>query len=966
MAYELSTDVFKFVALRPIQLATPMEDARTTIRDGRALKPEGLRNLRVLARELTTIQGALAKWAALDLAPLQHLADHHAPLRDAITALEDGQTLDVGASAVVAAMASARNMRIADVWDALYIADRTGTDAGPRLETPIAALRVMHVCERLAAAASIPADEAANALSVSPTIPLVFRQASPAPPPAKPDAPPPAAPTSDRRDRLRAFADEIGATERLLSRLATPGLPMTTHASCDDGADNWTRRRATFGTTRPIQAVLSNRYSALEGTVLDKLGIGTQAPVPAAAMALQTHLNALNDMALPLVDDAEFVGFLRENKTSLTPIQSVADITAVDDISTYTQAQSPGTADDVDVSGLIRPLGIGDLKVVKQTLLGYYDGEVAHIENVLKGEAKERSHRKLDRSEITAFNSEETTTETERNTQSTDRYEVKREAEQIIKEDMSIKAGLTVTASFGPVVTTATGDFAYSTSKQQSEKSSSNFARELVDRSVSKVQTKVRTERTTKTISEVEEINKHVLNNVGQGNAHVVGIYRWVDKRFRAQVYNYGKRLMLEFVVPEPAAFYRAAQKRDLSALLGIQPPPPLVNDLGKPLGVKDITPTLYRRYVSRYQVAGVSAPPPLFAFVGTTIAKEGMPLAADKATANTTKEFTVPEGYVLSYYSATVTALWRNHAKMTVQIGRDEYVVLDQVHPNGAPLTHMLLGAPDEITLIAGSVPVSVGTYDILAYAVNVQGLCSLTDEHLLGWQHQTYDKIVAAFQAQQTAYEQKLAQASAVQGIVIEGRNPGSNRVVEQLELKKLCITMMTGQHFGDFNAMTDPSNQPKKHPEVDVLQALEDGPIIQFFEQAFEWEQMTYLFYPYFWGRKQNWVDVSQLTSTDPLFERFLCAGAARVLVPVPMQYKDAVLFLLQSDKPDLADRIWRGGERPTLDDPLYRSLAAELRDQTDDLQGATPEGTPWEFTLPTTLVHLQPDGTLPVFP
>jgi len=54
-----------------------------------------------------------------------------------------------------------------------------------------------------------------------------------------------------------------------------------------------------------------------------------------------------------------------------------------------------------NVRGSIKPLGIGDLKVVKQKLKKYAAGEVAHIENVLRGEYKERKHRVLDRNEET-------------------------------------------------------------------------------------------------------------------------------------------------------------------------------------------------------------------------------------------------------------------------------------------------------------------------------------------------------------------------------------------------------------------------------------------------------------------------------------------------------------------------------------------------------------------------------------
>jgi hypothetical protein len=74
---------------------------------------------------------------------------------------------------------------------------------------------------------------------------------------------------------------------------------------------------------------------------------------------------------------------------------------------------------------------------------------------------------------------------------------------------------------------------------------------------------------------------------------------------------------------------------------------------------------------------------------------------------------------------------------------------------------------------------------------------------------------------------------------------------------------------------------------------------------------------------------------------------------------------VLYLLQSPATDLASRVWRGGDPPTLDSDLYVSLAQEFRNQTDDLAGATPEGDPWEFTLPTSLIWLQPDSTLPTF-
>jgi hypothetical protein len=258
------------------------------------------------------------------------------------------------------------------------------------------------------------------------------------------------------------------------------------------------------------------------------------------------------------------------------------------------------------------------------------------------------------------------------------------------------------------------------------------------------------------------------------------------------------------------------------------------------------------------------------------------------------------------------------------------------------------------------------VSAYDVHAFTVNVQGICARDAATYTAWQLQTYDKIAAAYLALQTVYDQKVAAAQqTAEDAKVRGQNPDINRATEHTELKKLCITMMTGQHFSQFHAVTDPTDAPAHHPEIDVLEALSEGPIVQFFEQAFEWEQMTYLFYPYFWGRKAHWVKTMGLDDPDPLFTTFLTAGSCRVVVPVPVAYVDAVLYLLQSPATDLASKVWRGGDPPTLDSDLYVSLAQEFRNRTDDLAGATPEGDPWEFTLPTSLIWLQPDSTLPTF-
>lgn len=994
MADLVTTDVFKFLAVRPPQRVSDQETHRTIIRDPRATDPVGAPTLASLtslarpqaaiaslARDLARPEAALARWREIDLSPLAPLVDAY---RAVVLRYEKLRAADAPPDArgvlreagAVHALGDPRILRLA--WDALYVADSTGADAGPRLEGPMAALRVLHFAELLDEQTHPTRAAALDALLATPAIPQAFyeaRVAPPSPPPAvgKTTVPPPVTDPeiSVRSTQLRALAQEIAATERMLGLVTSaPALAapaMQASPTTKEGGEYHSEFRLQSGPT--LRAALTSQLSRDEASLLDRLHVTEAAPVAIAAQTLQAHRSKLSGKAFALADDQEFQGYMRDlsapdSVMGSTSLLITGDYTSKFDTPKYALADTDNElAPDVDVSGRIVPLGIGDLKVVKQTLLAYVPGEVAHIENVLKGESKERKHRKLDRTETTLFTSEEETKETERDTQSTDRFELKRETEQTIKEDMSVKAGLTVTASYGPVVATATGDFAYSTSKQDSQKSSSNFARELVDRSVSKVQTKTKTERTTKTLNEVEEINTHGVNNT-DGTDHVVGIYRWVDKRYRAQIYNYGIRLLLEFIVPEPAAFYRMAQSHPRPPKVNAIPPEPFESTPGVRLTVADITEGNYTLYASRYNAAGITLPPPITVFAGMTLVKEGLDLGKSIGMG---KDFVIPEDYTLWFYSAAVSIIWGGGPRFTLLVGGDQHTILDSAGLGGGlQMTSEVKGGAVGAAGFSGFVPVSVAAYDVTAFTVNVQGVC-LGTAAIEKWRGQTFDKIYAAYQALQTAYDQKVAQADAAQGIAIQGQNPATNRVVEKTELKKLCITMMTGQHFNQFNAMTDPPDKPKTYPEVDVYEALDEGRIEQFFEQAFEWEQMTYLYYPYFWGRKKHWVEVTRLSDPDPLFAQFLAAGAARVVVPVPIAYAAAVQFMLREPGTDLRKKVWRGGDRPTIDDKdgLYVSITDELRNQTDDLAGATPEDEPWEFTLPTTLVWLQPDATLPKF-
>ena len=72
-----------------------------------------------------------------------------------------------------------------------------------------------------------------------------------------------------------------------------------------------------------------------------------------------------------------------------------------------------------------------------------------------------------------------------------------------------------------------------------------------------KFRRKLRKVQVSKLINELEERNKHAIDNTKQGADHRAGIYYWVNKVTHAQVFNHGKHLMFDVIVPEPAATFK-------------------------------------------------------------------------------------------------------------------------------------------------------------------------------------------------------------------------------------------------------------------------------------------------------------------------------------------------------------------------------------------------------------------------
>jgi len=309
------------------------------------------------------------------------------------------------------------------------------------------------------------------------------------------------------------------------------------------------------------------------------------------------------------------------------------------------------------------PAGVADLLVVKQQLTGYEAADIAHIENVLKGESKTREHSRRQETELVTTSEREVTTSEERELETTDRFEMTRETSQTIKEDLSLKAGLNVSGKYGPTVEfAASAEGSFSRSKEEATKAATTFSQDVTERSSRKIAERVLERTTLRVTTETIEKNTHELNNT-TGQGHISGVYQWVNKVYQAQIFNYGLRALFDFMIPEPATFLIAAMSQAHTSALSLTKPPDF------PLTPSQINESNYSYWVKQCGATDVAPPPELYRTKSMDFKAGG----GDKNTNyNHSGQITIDDGYRALFGSVGfVRNVWESDHSLDVTLGR-------------------------------------------------------------------------------------------------------------------------------------------------------------------------------------------------------------------------------------------------------------------------------------------------------
>jgi hypothetical protein len=642
---------------------------------------------------------------------------------------------------------------------------------------------------------------------------------------------------------------------------------------------------------------------------------------------------------------------------------------------------------------LPQPVGVGDLLVVRQQLIRYEAGDIANIENILRGEKRSKASGHSLTTDTTTITETVKTTETTTSLDVTERFELKSEVANVVKEDLAVSAGLNVSAKYGTVEINANANVAYNLSKEQSTKAATDHAKDVTSRAATKVTETIRREEIARTIEKLYERESHSFDNTG-GTTNVSGVYQWLNKVYQAQVFNYGNRLLYDIVVPEPAAFVRDVISAH-SAVPPVLPPEPFAvvqvtrplgiiwravepGDLGpdgkfrpgvvsRPLAPADLSPNsgspaYYGIFMGKFGAVGVNAPPE----PTVTVSKGYADKADDKNRLTSVDDLTIPQGYEVSAINVNGGFVIEGgdnedgDETLDVFVGRRHF----QVRGNGnLPAGTRLLPASDTGAAEQGTIPVAVETFQARDFAISVDVTCNRTGAALDQWRVDTFTSLVNSYANLMSVYQDKLKAQAILPPAASLGDNPTQNRIIERTELKKASISLLSGTDLykadlGDLAVNDPPPAYPRPNVPPKANATVGDQKaFLRFFEQVFEWEHMMYLFYPYYWSRRTTWYDQALADNPDPLFAEFLKAGAARVVIPVRPQLEGDLRYFL------MTGQIWGGGAMPEITDTDYLPITEEIRDRDEAPGTEVPQGDPWEVTLPTTLIRLRADDILP---
>jgi hypothetical protein len=655
---------------------------------------------------------------------------------------------------------------------------------------------------------------------------------------------------------------------------------------------------------------------------------------------------------------------------------------------------------------LLEPVGRQDLIVARTRHLGYRLAELSRIENIAPGETRDRRHRVETEASSEFFEEVEHEEETTESLATTTRDELRTEIATESSRELNL-TGTVRTSYRGPVNVDveATAEFNQQSGVQTT--AARAHAVDIVDEASTTVRDRVLRRNVHRFRRLLAEKNRHQFQNL-TSDGHVAQYY-WLEKVQRVALFNYGKRMMYEFVIPEPASYLRALGTEAPPAQSSVPAPPTeyYTDILAMDLQLiedeflsGDLTKSFEITVGERPKQTWIEAQ--LF---------EEMPGEGDDQFSAAVADIAIPAGHegirvLISVQTATEDksilphlTLSLDELKVHVQartldnaigtddsgnpnVGNQQYVWDDNPHHTMSMSERVFVAELDVLAekgdpLVEGTHKVGLLIENFNMYSVNVGVLVSPTATTVEDYQRSILAAVVSDYRRQYENYAAQALASPSTGPTLVENLSDAQEtelRQIERDEVKRAALSVIRNADPGGYNPIDGVDGVTPDGVTPNVSGWFRDhrpmADEIVFLEQAFEWEHMNFVLYGYQWADTDELpVQIFGVRGGDRPFREFLKAGAARVQLPVRPGFAGFVDdFMMEGN-------VWSGGPPPQMGSPGYVDFITEQsiqlgapgdeQPQTEKVPDGQHRPIVWDVVTPTDLVMLKvwADGDQP---
>lgn len=597
----------------------------------------------------------------------------------------------------------------------------------------------------------------------------------------------------------------------------------------------------------------------------------------------------------------------------------------------------------------LEPAGRTDLLIVRQTTTGYRRAEIAHAENVLIGEKRERDHTKriLTRDEL--FESTERESEETTDLQTTDSSKLSNEISEVVSEDLRAEGSVEVTyRGATKVVAKAAGSFEKNT--ENAANAATEYATEILNRAIKRLSLRTKRETTSLFEQEIVEENRHHFTRADDADEHVSGVYQNLERISRAKIFSYGERDIYDILVPEPAALIWNLSISPVDEFdISVDQPDESLFDSITLDGIADKR----KELIKSFKVIDFPPIPEEEKTIDVPFSDKQVDGDSDNNVyvAHHTKR--IDEGYIVVKAACTVYAEQEgNDDKALGSITIGKHTQQWSLKPDNAGRRDLEFIFDPPLT--GPEIGIAINVENHVSTTGNIVISLALSDEKRREWQLEAYGRVAARYDQMQQDFELARLRAEATQPIEEMELPVGARRRLKKMvhnELQRAAIGIMRNAPV-NFDLIHDVAEQGPPYPTTDLPALKSAEPVIRFLQQAFEWEHLSWALYPYFWGRRSVWENSVDQDHPDPDFAAFLNAGAARLQISVRPGFQDLVKHFMETGE------VYEGNGLPKMGDSGYMPFIDE---QINALSGPGeevpwPPGNPreWDVVTPTALV------------